>query len=480
MRRTMQPIVSLCSIAVICGVAWWATISSRVECDRGSEGSVSCSATRNRPGLNHRTTFRNVVHATVWSHNATDAMGMRFLQYGVAVQDVLGALHRLDGSAAKAAATGRAQRIEAFASSRSGSSELLLSSHSTGPWPLLVGFAAIVGGLTVGRRHRSRGALRSLATPVDVASLADSVEANRAITQPEVQSDRKGRTALMAALAAHPEPARVATLLRAGADVHVRSERGETALTIACRNGACPLESVRLLVAAGADVNANSDPFPLSLAARHHPSTVVEALLAAGAHVNDAGESGWTALHDCGYTDEATVLTLLAAGANVRARTSIARTPLMELAGRVGNAGLIHALIDAGSDVNAVDQNGWTPLHFAALLNRNPGVLRVLIGRGANINAQSSDGASPLIAAAFLNTSQVVAWLLALGADTTLRDEHGRQAIDHGRLDLWASSVGTALIHETNRQARLAATRSTAVAQIGEPDASAVQGCSAL
>lgn len=102
--------------------------------------------------------------------------------------------------------------------------------------------------------------------------------------------------------------------------------------------------------------------------------------------------------------------------------------------------------------MNASDRDGLTALHAAALSNRNTAVLRALLDGGADTNAQSHAGTSPLLAAAFLNSAEVVAWLFALGADASLSDETGRRALDNGRLDLCASSVGTALIHATNRQ----------------------------
>ena len=61
---------------------------------------------------------------------------------------------------------------------------------------------------------------------------------------------------------------------------------------------------------------------------------------------------------------------------------------------------------------------GWSPLHAAAFENPNPAVTAALIEAGADIHARQEDGPTPLHDAA---TAEVVALLLAAGADTEAR-----------------------------------------------------------
>lgn len=105
--------------------------------------------------------------------------------------------------------------------------------------------------------------------------------------------DRNGVTALMAA-ATYPEIEE--TLLVSGADVHLRSADGETALMYAALAGNVP--SIQLLLGAGAvpNVRGNDGATPLILAAGNGHEGAVEALLHAGADPRPKDNNGLSAL----------------------------------------------------------------------------------------------------------------------------------------------------------------------------------------
>jgi ankyrin repeat protein len=215
------------------------------------------------------------------------------------------------------------------------------------------------------------------------------------------------QTALMwAAAQAHPEV--VGALLRGGADVRARSRSyvqtvtsevtqragreelnytvprgGSTALLFAARSG--DLESARLLIAAGADVN---DALPdgasaLIVAAHSGHGHVATLLLEKGADPN-AAEVGYTALHAAVLrSDSDLVKSLLAHKADPNAqitkgtpvrrnsqdfelpKTLIGATPYL-LAAKFLEADIMRALAAGGADPRLPMKDGATPLMVAA------------------------------------------------------------------------------------------------------------------
>src|SRR5437868_9427076 len=97
----------------------------------------------------------------------------------------------------------------------------------------------------------------------------------------------------------------------------------------------------------------------LADAAMQNDKDAVRSLLKQKVDVNGAHGDGATALHWAAYNDDLeTVKLLLAAGANVKATTREgAITPLF-MACVNGDAPMIEALLKAGADANSVKSNG--------------------------------------------------------------------------------------------------------------------------
>ena len=141
---------------------------------------------------------------------------------------------------------------------------------------------------------------------------------------------------------------------------------------------------VDALIAAGADVNRvnNIGASPLLWAAMNGNATIVKALIAAGANVNKAGEARrtpllWAAIHN----DSTIVNTLIAAGADVNRVNNIGESPLL-WAARLGYLTVVKALIAAGANVNKADEAGRTPLTWAIIHNDST-IINTLIAAGA-------------------------------------------------------------------------------------------------
>jgi ankyrin repeat protein len=261
--------------------------------------------------------------------------------------------------------------------------------------------AVLVGGATVlmtcARAGEAAGVRALLARGADVNAKEPS----------------HSQTALMwAAAQQHPEA--VAALLEAGADVRARSRDyvqtvtsevtqragreelnytvtrgGSSALLFAARSG--DVESARLLLGAGADVN---DALPdgtsaLVLAAHSGHGRVAALLLEKGADP-DAAAIGYSALHAAVLRSDLTLVnTLLAHKANVNAtitkgtpvrrnsqdfelpKTLIGATPYL-LAAKFLEVEIMRALASGGADTRRPMANGTTPLMAAAGMGITP------------------------------------------------------------------------------------------------------------
>lgn len=106
-------------------------------------------------------------------------------------------------------------------------------------------------------------------------------------------------------------------------------------------------------------------------------------------------------------------------------RNAHGETPLM-LAALRGHLGLVKRLLAREADVN---MPGWTPLHYAATRG-HVDIMRLLIEAHAYLDAESPNGTTPLMMAAHYGSADAVRLLLSEGADPTLKNEQGLNAVD--------------------------------------------------
>ncbi len=327
--------------------------------------------------------------------------------------------------------------------------------------------------------------LMNCARTGNAASVKALVAAEADINAKESEHDQ---TALMwAAAQKHPEVVQV--LLQAGADIRARSRtyaqtvtsestqragREELNYTL-LRGGSTPLlfgassgdaESVRLLLAAGADVNSTlpNGMTALVLAAYSGYGSAAKVLLDGGADPN-AGTAGYTALHaavlrnDLGLVNE-----LLVHGANPNAQitkgtpirrnsqdfnlpaTLIGATPYW-LAAKFVEADLMRALVARGADPQMSIKDGTTPLMAAAGLKEGNGsdrrgvslldggklpddshvveAMTVALLQNGDINAVNRNGDTALHAAALMGYDRVVKLLADKGAQLNVKNNRG-------------------------------------------------------
>ena len=228
--------------------------------------------------------------------------------------------------------------------------------------------------------------------------------------------DEQGEALLDAVLDCSVEP--IAEILDQGANIDYVNAEGKTALAVAVyglneagmarqmhRN---LLEVADYLLRRGAGVNVpGCDPTPLGWAACAGEIYLVNAMLQRGADPDTRLSGRTTALLTAlAEKREICALALIAAGANMKARSSSSQTAL-HIASEMGLARVVDACLARSPDlVNTVDDNASTSLMLAAI-------------GGHNLIIQS---------------------LLQFGADRTLKDIKGQTAKDvaikNGNVDL--------------------------------------------
>ncbi|WP_159558737.1 ankyrin repeat domain-containing protein [Alcanivorax sp. S71-1-4] len=240
-------------------------------------------------------------------------------------------------------------------------------------------------------------------------------------------------TALIAAVqSGHVDTA--THLLNAGARADQTDTNGNSALAVAVANGDSTLTA--LLLAAGADP-AQQDGEGMTMlcrTARHNQISLMQQLLDAGANPNQMTAGQSTPLLAAATHDSAdAVALLLVAGADPNLQDGDGRTAV-QVAVEKDNRALLESLLAAGGNPNGTEQ---VPLLSLALKNEHSAMGKLLLAAGAHpeppVSAQYSQ---PLLYAAQHNDAEMVALLLAAGADINSNSHSGfsslYQAAYHG------------------------------------------------
>ena len=171
----------------------------------------------------------------------------------------------------------------------------------------------------------------------------------------------------------------VRILLKAGASVNVRGERGDTALIEATRRG--NVEIVEMLIDAGADINLRNDErdSALSIADRKKYINTEKAILSSGATLPDGSTSLMIASIN-GYIDVAKKI--IARGVDVNVQDKNDKQTALMLASLHDHPEIVELLLSVGANVHMKDKNGNTALGFARRFN-NKKIINMLKAAGA-------------------------------------------------------------------------------------------------
>jgi len=248
-----------------------------------------------------------------------------------------------------------------------------------------------------------------------------------------------------------------------------RGGGGLTAMTFAAREG--DLESTKLLVAAGADINQTTEYgwTPLLTATNNRHYQLATWLVEHGANVNLQNRGGWTPLYLAtdnrnieggdypvakpDMNDLDFIRGLLDHGANPNLRVkddTLTRTiftmqwffesgatPFVRAA-QSGDVELMKLLLAHGADPKLATDFGDTALSAAAGIGWVEGVtyehsrganaeaVRMLLELGLDVNSANRDGRTPLMGAALKGRSEVVQLLVDKGARLDTRDRGSR------------------------------------------------------
>ncbi len=257
-----------------------------------------------------------------------------------------------------------------------------------------------------------------------------------------VRGDR-GTTPLMYA-SAYGSIDAMKLLLDAGADVNARNAFDATALMWSVNEPA----KVKLLIEHKADVNAKSKTgrTALMLAALHNGSDrVADLLLANGASAGAADNDGLTFLGaaSLGWNPRQ-VRIAIEKGADVNAKSKAGFTPLMNAAAN-GDVASVKLLLSKGAEVNAVTTDGidvkvkngpialgkFTALMLASVYGP-PEIVDLLLRAGARVDPRDIRGMTPLhyAVATEFQSPEIVRLLLKAGADTNVKTLTGESVVD--------------------------------------------------
>lgn len=227
------------------------------------------------------------------------------------------------------------------------------------------------------------------------------------------EKDKDGKTALMYAAESNGDEEVLGVLIKAGANVSARNNKGNVALHFAAVNKNCNPKIIDTILNAGSlvDVRNNEGLTPLMRAVhtKFNNSMNINALTSSGADVEatfekDGGINPSNGMRVVLYlsvlawainsNNAENVRAVLEAGAYVNMRletrgeingnfVSFYSSPLITAVMMPGvNIEMLKLLLDAGADINAKDSAGFTALKFAKQ-NNDAEAAKVLEARGA-------------------------------------------------------------------------------------------------
>jgi ankyrin repeat protein len=213
------------------------------------------------------------------------------------------------------------------------------------------------------------------------------------------------------------QPALVRRKLRDRNVLNVRDSAGATLLMHASLNAG--LETLKLLLASGADPNARNIEQATALIWAADDAAKVRLLLTAGANVNVRTKHGGTALLAASmpYASTPVIAQLLAKGAAVNVSDNDGWTPLTRVACS-GNIESMKLLLARGADPNGAP-GGLNALN-AAVSFGNLNVVRLLLARGVTVDGADASGFTSLAMASLWDRQEIASALIDAGADVNL------------------------------------------------------------
>jgi ankyrin repeat protein len=182
---------------------------------------------------------------------------------------------------------------------------------------------------------------------------------------------------------------KVVRIVGKGVDLHVSDNSGRTFLHWAASHGNSPVVGFLIERKLSVDARTNFDFTPLHFANNDETARL---LVAAGADINatnSASKERWNSLGNCPvhsavWYERLDVLdALLELTGNINCQNLDGTAPIHEAAG-FHDADFLASIISRGGDVNVLDAELLSPLHYALENNKNQEI-RTLVNAGAII-----------------------------------------------------------------------------------------------
>lgn len=231
----------------------------------------------------------------------------------------------------------------------------------------------------------------------------------------------------------------VKSLAREAKDLNAGICQGHPALQYATAVGTA--EAMRILIKAGADVNAkdSADATALMWAVTNIEKTGM--LLEGGAEVNAVSKSGVTPLLIASNNNGSLeiIRLLLLKGADWKVKDATGTTALIGAA-HSGDLSMVRFFLEKGADINEANKGGISPI-VASSFSGHYDVTKYLVAKGANVNVSNTFagkvkhgligliGLTPLMLNAPYGPVEVVKAILDAGADVNARDSRGMTAL---------------------------------------------------
>ncbi len=183
-------------------------------------------------------------------------------------------------------------------------------------------------------------------------------------------------------------------LIQRGADANAKDKWGHTSLYYAIRKD--NLDLMNILIANGAKVDIKHLGEATGETALHYAATTgkteaVKLLLKAGANINAKDDRGRNVLHRAVQSADGEIVALLVGkGAEIDAKDDESGFTALHHAARLGNTNAAEVLIAKGADINAKDKQGHTPLYVA--VNHDYQVAELLVNKGADSGIRTESG----------------------------------------------------------------------------------------
>ena len=206
--------------------------------------------------------------------------------------------------------------------------------------------------------------------------------------------NKSGQTALHVAAKAGQVDA-VGALLEAKAGVAAADKSQKTALHYAAQKGHKVTTALLLEKGAAVNAKDKKNKTPLDYAISKKRTEVIELLRAKGGKTTKELLAADDIFAAAEVGDVESIKKLLAGGADVNAKNKGGYTAL-HLAAKRGQAAAAAALLEAKADIGLASKSGKTALHYVAYYNGNLDLAKALLDAEAAVNAKDGKNKTPL------------------------------------------------------------------------------------